>query len=95
MTRSGATPSCLIASQYEILRRAGLGESLPSDARSGLTLFLYRGMWAWAQTLLASNAPRQEPVSIMPHGPMQPSERSSVIHLFAALAMHPHERRTS
>jgi hypothetical protein len=95
VTRSGTTPSCLIASQYEILRRAGLGESLSRDARSGLTLLLYRGMWGWAQTLLAGNAPRQEPVSIMPHGSMQPSERSSVIHLFAALAMHPHERRAS
>ena len=95
MTRSGATPSCLIASQYEILRRAGLGESLPQEARGGLALFLYRGMWGWAQTLLAGNAPWQQPVSIMPHGPMQPSERSSVIHLFAALAMHTHERRAS
>jgi hypothetical protein len=95
VTWSGATPSCLIASQYEILRRAGLGESLPPDARSGLALLLYRGMWGWAQTLLAGNAPRQEPVSIMPHGPMQPSERSSVVQLFAALAMYPHERRAS
>ena len=95
MTRSGATPSCLIASQYEILRRAGLGEALLPDARCGLTLLLYRGMWGWAQTLLAGNAPRQQPVSIIPHGPMQPSERGSVIHLFAALAMHSHERRAS
>jgi hypothetical protein len=93
--RSGATASCLIASQYEILRQAGLGESLPPDARGGLTLLLYRGMWGWAQTLMTANAPRPQPVSIMPHGPMQPSERSSVIHLFAALAMHPHERRAS
>jgi len=95
VTRSGATPSCLIASQYEILRRAGLGESLPPDARSGLTLLLYRGMWGWAQTLLAGNAPREPPVSIMPHDPMHTNERCSVIHLFAALAMHPHERRAS
>jgi hypothetical protein len=95
MPRSCTTPPALITSQYEILRRAGLGESLPPEARGGLALFLYRGMWGWARTLLAADAPRQQPASIICHCPRQPSERSSAIHLFAALAMYPNERRAS
>jgi transposase len=45
-----ATPVCsilssAIAAQYEVLRMAALGEALPPMARSGLMLFLRRGMW--------------------------------------------------
>lgn len=44
------TPACsilspAIAAQYEVLRMAALGEALPPTARSGLMLFLRRGMW--------------------------------------------------
>ena len=41
-----------------LLRMAALGEALPPEARSGLVLFLRRGMWAWARTLAAA-APRR------------------------------------
>ena len=42
---------------------AALGEALPPTARSGLMLFLRRGMWGWAQTLAAAS-PVQQPVRI-------------------------------
>ena len=50
-----ACPIPSIAAQYEVLRMAGLGEALPPTARSGLMLFLRRGMWGWAQTLAAAS----------------------------------------
>lgn len=43
-----ALPDWCVA-RYEALRAGALGEPLPAEARSGLTLFLRRGMWAWAQ----------------------------------------------
>ena len=50
-------PAVAIAAQYEVLRMAALGEALPPKARSGLMLFLRRGMWGWAQALTAAQAP--------------------------------------
>ena len=92
LPRSCPTPSSLLTSQYETLRRAALGEALPPEARSGLTLFLYRGMWGWARTLPTASASRRPP-STTSTCPTEPCERNTVIQLFAALAMHPHERR--
>lgn len=53
---AGAAKRCptqpsTIAAQYEALRVAALGEALPPEARSGLMLFLRRGMWGWALSL--------------------------------------------
>jgi hypothetical protein len=89
VARSCSIP--LITSQYETLRRAALGEALPPEARGGLMLFLYRGMWGWAQTLQPASVPRQ-PATLCP-SPEERCKRSTMIHLLAALAMHPHERR--
>lgn len=54
----GRGDSPLVA-QYELLREATLGEPLPPEARSGLVLFLRRGMWAWARALADMKAPGQ------------------------------------
>jgi hypothetical protein len=45
-----------IASQYEALRNAALGYALPLEARSGLLLFLRRGMWGWARAMTTAVA---------------------------------------
>ena len=48
MTRipaSPAAPPTAVVARYERLRSAMLGEALPPDARSGLVVFLHRGMW--------------------------------------------------
>lgn len=78
--------------QYETLRMAALGEALPPQARSGLMLFLRRGMWAWARTLAAVSVP-QEPTRPSSLSPKAPCEREAVIHLLAQMAMNCHERK--
>ena len=72
---------------------AGLGEALPAMARSGLMLFLRRGMWAWAQALAAANLVQQpEHASLLTPPPR--SERTAVIHVLATMAMSTHDWRT-
>jgi len=82
-----AAESSLVAAHYETLRMAALGEALPPEARSGLVLFLRRGMWGWAQTLAAAGASRQ-PIRPASASSTAPHECRGVIHVFAALAMN-------
>ena len=70
---------------------AALGEVLPPTARSGLMLFLRRGMWGWAQTLVAAS-PVQQPASSLT--PPARNERTAVVHVLATMAMNTHDRRT-
>lgn len=100
---SGGQPHCVMQSratvkQYEMLRAAALGTALPPEARSGLTILLHRGMWAWARTILLG-VPRQPPASALPMVGLpiadETSERRMVIHLLAAMAMAVCERRTT
>ena len=75
-----------MTAQYETLRAAALGEPLPLEARSGLALFVRRGMWAWAQAVAApSTTPRPTPASLP--SPATGRDKRAVVHLFAALAM--------
>jgi len=83
-----------IASQYEVLRQAAFGAALPLMARSGLMLFLRRGMWGWAQALTATaSTPREQlyPSSIAwpLHG-----GHSAVVHVLATIAMSINDRRS-
>ena len=79
--------------QYETLRAAALGEPLPVEARSGLALFLRRGMLAWARgATTPSTTPHQALSS--PRGPIAESGQQAVVHLFAAMAMRSTARRT-
>lgn len=72
---------------YENLRQAALGGPLPPEARSGLALFLRRGMWAWAQAVDAASASRQpnRPSST----PGAPTEHRTLIQVFAAMVLQP------
>jgi hypothetical protein len=88
-----ASASTLIA-RYETLRMAMLGEALLPEARSGLMLFLRRGMWGWARSLPVGGSVRQEPLPARRSDPVEPSERSSIVYVFAALAMKVNIRRT-
>jgi len=69
-----------------------LGEALPPEARSGLVLFLGRGMWRWARTL---GSVRQEPLSMRRSNPTDAGACSAIIHVFAAMAMEIDNRRRS
>ena len=86
-------PFSAIAAQYEVLRMAGLGEALPPTARSGLILFLRRGMWGWAQMLVAAGSV-QWPVHASSLTPPARNERTAVVHVLATIAMSTHDRRT-
>jgi len=81
-----AEPSIVVA-QYETLRRAALGEALPPEARSGLTLFLRRGMWGWARAMVPTNASRQ-PTRSQSSNWSAPELSRAVIHVFAAMAIN-------
>lgn len=85
-------PPTAIAAQYETLRMAALGEALPPEARSGLMLFLCRGMWGWARTLAAESI-REEPTAAPSPGPTATCAREAVIRVLAALAADTHEWR--
>jgi len=73
---------------------ATLGEALPPMARSGLMLFLRRGMWGWAQTLLAPS-PVQQPIHASSLTPPARKGRTAVVHVLATMAMSIPDRRTS
>jgi hypothetical protein len=85
-----------MAARYETLRAAAFGDGLPPEARSGLTLFLRRGMWGWARALTVTSRVFQEqtfpssaPLSLTDDG------RSSVVRLLAAIAMGSNDDRRS
>jgi hypothetical protein len=84
--------SALVA-RYETLRLAMLGEALPPEARSGLMLFLRRGMWSWARGLAVESV-RQEPLSVPRSAPVEPGERSTVVYVLAAMARKINTRRS-
>jgi hypothetical protein len=93
----GAAQTCspdpsTVAAQYETLRMAALGEALPPEARSGLMLFLRRGMWGWAQALAAASAPAQPIRSPSSSSTMPPHPSSAVVHLFAAMVVNAKSR---
>jgi hypothetical protein len=78
-----------VATQYETLRRAALGEVLPPEARYGLMLFLRRGMWGWARAVTMNNDSALQQPTRSPSLSLTASEGSRVlIQAFAALAMN-------
>jgi len=87
---SSASPSQSLASQYEVLRGAALGEALPLMARSGLALFLRRGMWGWARALIATP---QEQIGPRSAGWPASGGHNAVVHVLAAIATNIGERR--
>lgn len=84
--------------RYDILRAAALGTALPPEARSGLTILLHRGMWAWVRAI--ARAPGQRPSASAPLVVDLPiadktSEQRTIICLLAAMVMAVPERRTA
>jgi hypothetical protein len=92
-----ADSSTAMAARYEELRAAAFGDGLPPEARSGLTLFLRRGLWGWARALTAAAArvSQEQPSSPSAALPFGHDARSSVIRLLAAIAMGSNDERRS
>jgi hypothetical protein len=84
-TNTAAEPS-LVVTHYETLRRAALGDALPPEARAGLTLFLRRGMWGWAQAVATMSAV-SPPAGARPTHEQPLEADRPLIHLLAALAL--------
>lgn len=95
-TESSSVASSSLRVQYECLRLAALGEPLPPQARSGLLLFLRRGMWGWARGLSVTP-------TALPQSSQAPSsdraaacgERQAAIQLLAQMAVNGLKRRSS
>ena len=86
----------MAAARYEVLRAVAFGDALPLEARSGLMLFLRRGMWGWARALIAAQSASQE--RVLPPSAVCSSTHfatSSVVHLLAAIAMGANDDRRS
>jgi hypothetical protein len=92
----GATlPAASLITKYESLRGAALGAALPPEARSGLALFLRRGMWSWTRALATANVSSRQATWPTSSSSTAPHERKAVIQLFAAMAMNPDKRGAS
>jgi hypothetical protein len=92
-----AMQSHTAAEQYELLRTAALGTALPPEARSGLTILLQRGMWAWVRASLT--VAQQPSASVLPPVSIPVTdnvfEQRTVVHLLATMALAVSERRTA
>jgi hypothetical protein len=94
-TSSGSSIlSSAIANQYELLRGAALGEDLPVSARSGLMLFVRRGMWSWVKTLVAATDPRQDETHPSPAASPH-AGHATIVHVLATIVTSIHDRRSS
>jgi hypothetical protein len=94
---AAAPDSCAVVVQYETLRAAMLGEALPPTARSGLIVFLHRGLWGWVRVVTPGTT-RQEPIpatAFGPSNPTEPGERRAIIQVLATLAMTINNRRSA
>ena len=91
-----AESSKAMTARYEALRAAAFGDALPPEARSGLTLFLRRGMWGWARAMTLAPIPSQEQALLSPAGlPLTHDGRSCVVRLLASIAMGSNDDRRS
>jgi hypothetical protein len=87
LSPAGAT----LATQYEWLRSAALGDPLPPTARHGLVVFLRRGMWAWARAVAV--APSSSTRRPRPTPSPDPASIHGVVQLFATMALSSADRR--
>lgn len=77
----------MVVAQYEALRGAALGEALPPEARTGLLLFLRRGMCGWARAVATMCAPQRPTCSRTPNWTI-PDEHRAVVHILAAIVIN-------
>jgi hypothetical protein len=84
--RNDSAELSIVVTQYETLRSAALGDALPPGARSGLMLFLCRGMWGWARALATMSA-FEQPVDSRQSSWKTTDEHRTVMHIFAAMAI--------
>ncbi len=77
----------MVVAQYEALRSAVLGDALPPESRTGLLLFLRRGMCGWARAITTMCAPQRTNGSRPPNWTI-PEEHRAVVHILAAMVIN-------
>ncbi|MFS8084571.1 MAG: hypothetical protein ACMG6H_03005 [Acidobacteriota bacterium] len=70
------------------MRLAALGGALPLEARSGLVVFLRRGMWGWIRALAVGSAPQPSLQLPCPRPASALKHRADLLYVFAAMAMN-------
>jgi hypothetical protein len=76
-----------LASRYEILRLIPLGEAPALECRSGLALFLRRGMWQWYQSLTSAVVAINKSSPHSQSATVTSDQNRPIIQLLAAIAM--------
>jgi hypothetical protein len=82
----GSPDPAWLESRYETLRMAALGEPVLPEYRSGLAIFLRRGMWGWGRVRPSEVVPEPRPQRSSP-GSTGPDQHGAVVRVFAAMAM--------
>ena len=77
----------MVVAQYEAMRAAARSEALPPEARTGLLLFLRRGMCGWARAMATMCAP-QRPTGFRPPNWTIPEEHRAVVYILAAMVIN-------
>jgi hypothetical protein len=80
--------SSMVVARYEALRGAVLGEALPPESRTGLLLFLRRGMCGWARAVAPMCAP-QRPTDSRPPNWTIAEEHRTVVQILASWSSMP------
>ena len=91
--RARAPEQQTVCARYEELRMAALGGGLSVHARSGLAVFLRRGMWGWVQVAGDPSVPAQSTTTASARTIADRADQA-VIHIFAAMAMSSIDRRS-
>ena len=77
----------MVVAQYEAMRAAARSEALPPEARTGLLLFLRRGMCVWARAVATMCAP-QRPTGSRPSNVTIPEQYRAVVHILADMVIN-------
>jgi hypothetical protein len=78
--------SSLLATRYETLRGAALGEPLLPGDRWGLALLVRRGVWSWARAAM-TETPREPARPSSAVSALGPGVDQAVVRALASLAL--------
>lgn len=86
-----ATLATTVVAQYEALRRAALGEPVAPHERSGLIVFLRRGMGSWVRSVSNAVSPRT-PTPVTAESTPR-TDPSALLSLLVAMALSVEQER--
>jgi hypothetical protein len=85
---ASTTPTAVLVTSYETLRRVALGTSAPTDGPSlGFTLLLRQGMTAWLQAWARCPRPAAPAASSVPVSPIPSVVQRELVQVWAQIAL--------